>query len=846
MIVFYLVTALAWLTVSTSAKHLSDGFDRYLAKSNVRSNSARMKADPNDCCDGGKCEKYRGTISTTVMGLTCLYWDKQNKSTKYVPTKYPELLEENYCRNPSDWPEGLWCYVEDPNNNKTRYQKCEDPCGSKEKVEGGDKADCCTGQCKDYRGRKRETKNGKPCQRWDSTYPHTPKYTKDNYPEAGLEDNYCRNPNDNKVPWCYTMEEKIEKEDCDVSCGEDTSDENIVDPEMTATSSPDPGIEKVVDPGKPACHADCKDPGSEPECRENQTAYLVIKNETCLCSEWTCIWRSCEEVPFDPNNPIECEDTCTVPKKMDDCGCPVWKCTPLDCDAPINIPKETCDSECDFVNTTARCGCNEYKCDAKKPQKQDNACADNDKCGKCQTCITEPYISEACSAKTGYTRSFCGQKNCELPKTCSACEEEKRSKDDCGCEQVECVPKTIQDNCLSCNECEECVLTEDSECSGTGIRSCQPKACQAEETPTCNECQDLVTERDRCNCGKSTCQWKKESVECDKDNDCGKGCNKYCHKESVCQFGSQKIRKHECRNGNRTDPIIPPPKCTDCEDLKPAGVDSCGRNRYTCVKRECPVPEKEKCEGECEQPMLDGEDSCGCPTYTCGKRENSTKPPSHKASCDEGCSGCDQCGWIHDPQCGDWKPGCTRNCNRIEVPRNPNCFKSIEKDECGCDKAPIPLPCNELPKGPCSEGSKPMALKDTCGCEQKVCMPCKEEFDPSSCNKCQMPVILSEIGFCRKGQCVQRKCDGLKNMTCGECEELRAEEDECGCTTVKCAPKKCTTPSPCKKDETLKGTHHDRCGCVENLCSKECKKTEVCLVETCTTKVCEVCGDARP
>ena len=60
---------------------------------------------------------------------------------------------------------------------------------------------------------------------------------------------------------------------------------------------------------------------------------------------------------------------------------------------------------------------------------------------------------------------------------------------------------------------------------------------------------------------------------------------------------------------------------------------------------------------------------------------------------------------IHDPQCGDWKPGCTRDCNPIEFPRNPNCFKSIGKDECGCDEAPIPLPCKELPKGPCSEGN---------------------------------------------------------------------------------------------------------------------------------------------
>ena len=65
---------------------------------------------------------------------------------------------------------------------------------------------------------------------------------------------------------------------------------------------------------------------------------------------------------------------------------------PLDCDAPINTPKETCDSECDFVNTTARCGCNEYKCDAKKPQEGEDACANNDKCGKCEVSSTSKLI----------------------------------------------------------------------------------------------------------------------------------------------------------------------------------------------------------------------------------------------------------------------------------------------------------------------------------------------------------------------------------------------------------------------------------------------------------------------
>ena len=46
----------------------------------------------------------------------------------------------------------------------------------------------------DYRGTISVTETGKTCQRWDTKSPHRHSRTVSNYPDSGLEENYCRNP----------------------------------------------------------------------------------------------------------------------------------------------------------------------------------------------------------------------------------------------------------------------------------------------------------------------------------------------------------------------------------------------------------------------------------------------------------------------------------------------------------------------------------------------------------------------------------------------------------------------------------------------------------------------------
>jgi len=86
--------------------------------------------------------------------------------------------------------------------------------GINEKVEGikddakrkrKDNNECCDKdndpKCEKYRGTMNTGRDGGTCKLWkDTTYKHT------DYPDAGLEENYCRNPGGyegEKLPWCY-------------------------------------------------------------------------------------------------------------------------------------------------------------------------------------------------------------------------------------------------------------------------------------------------------------------------------------------------------------------------------------------------------------------------------------------------------------------------------------------------------------------------------------------------------------------------------------------------------------------------------------------------------------------
>eukprot|EP00301_Raphidiophrys_heterophryoidea_P008275 c13092_g2_i2.p1 GENE.c13092_g2_i2~~c13092_g2_i2.p1 ORF type:complete len:614 (+),score=138.75 c13092_g2_i2:62-1903(+) len=65
---------------------------------------------------------------------------------------------------------------------------------------------CYYGDGSGYRGSTNTTAKGHACQAWTSQSPNTHSRTPANYPIAGLDANYCRNPDGEDKPWCYTLE----------------------------------------------------------------------------------------------------------------------------------------------------------------------------------------------------------------------------------------------------------------------------------------------------------------------------------------------------------------------------------------------------------------------------------------------------------------------------------------------------------------------------------------------------------------------------------------------------------------------------------------------------------------
>lgn len=67
----------------------------------------------------------------------------------------------------------------------------------------------------DYVGTVSHTVTGLPCQMWDSNTPHTHDYNK-----LTQDQNYCRNTDSSKAPWCMTQDPSVRWGYCDVPrCG---------------------------------------------------------------------------------------------------------------------------------------------------------------------------------------------------------------------------------------------------------------------------------------------------------------------------------------------------------------------------------------------------------------------------------------------------------------------------------------------------------------------------------------------------------------------------------------------------------------------------------------------------
>ncbi|XP_061196141.1 uncharacterized protein LOC133204431 [Saccostrea echinata] len=172
-----------------------------------------------ECRDTIKGEEYRGTISHTTTGRECLRWDSQH-SPEPSFALFPEgnsSSHENYCRNPAEQDEKPWCFT-DPSEKYAEY--CNIPLCSQSNKECLDSA---KGQ--HYFGTKAETKDGIACQRWDKLQPHEHKFSLGFLGLSASEhENYCRNPDNGVKPWCYTLNDTVRYQYCDIPLCEKSED----------------------------------------------------------------------------------------------------------------------------------------------------------------------------------------------------------------------------------------------------------------------------------------------------------------------------------------------------------------------------------------------------------------------------------------------------------------------------------------------------------------------------------------------------------------------------------------------------------------------------------------------
>nr|XP_026691063.1 apolipoprotein(a)-like isoform X2 [Ciona intestinalis] len=68
-----------------------------------------------------------------------------------------------------------------------------------------------------YRGRVNTTIGNLTCQRWNSSFPNNHYFSPSDITAAGLEDNYCRNPDMSDMPWCYVTNSNKIWEYCNIT-----------------------------------------------------------------------------------------------------------------------------------------------------------------------------------------------------------------------------------------------------------------------------------------------------------------------------------------------------------------------------------------------------------------------------------------------------------------------------------------------------------------------------------------------------------------------------------------------------------------------------------------------------
>ncbi|CAH1256432.1 LPA [Branchiostoma lanceolatum] len=153
----------------------------------------------------------REQVNMTISEIPCQRWDSQ---TPHYHALYRDL-DGNFCQGYNEGsPTCPWCYTIEPG---LRYDYCFD----------------CSPERIGYNGTVNTTVSGKVCQMWDSQEPHrTGSFNPYWCPHSGLEQNFCRTPDSDPCPWCYTTDPSTRWEHCFIC------DSTSVPPASTNSTEP--------------------------------------------------------------------------------------------------------------------------------------------------------------------------------------------------------------------------------------------------------------------------------------------------------------------------------------------------------------------------------------------------------------------------------------------------------------------------------------------------------------------------------------------------------------------------------------------------------------------------------
>lgn len=155
-------------------------------------------------------EPYMGTVRETEAEFECQSWsvDVPHQHKYHNNSMFPDgtaLAASNFCRSP-DGDKQPWCYTTHPDERwgYCNIPKCKENCYS---------------VASEYTGHTSVTKDGNTCQSWAQDTPHQHKYHDNNmFPDDTVADaaNHCRSPDNDVTPWCYTSNENVRWQYCNI------------------------------------------------------------------------------------------------------------------------------------------------------------------------------------------------------------------------------------------------------------------------------------------------------------------------------------------------------------------------------------------------------------------------------------------------------------------------------------------------------------------------------------------------------------------------------------------------------------------------------------------------------